>query len=59
LKGCAVTSLTDLVVQQFGTNGWFFGKSKSMPGVLLCAPTRKEIENTFPEALKMVKAARK
>lgn len=50
--------LSDLHLEQFDDNGWFFGKSKTVPGVLLCAPTAKEIALEFPKALKMVLAAR-
>lgn len=50
--------LSDLHLEQFDDNGWFFGKSTTVPGVLLCAPTAKEVFREFPSALKMVIAAR-
>ena len=50
--------LEDLVLEQFGKNGWFFGMSKTVPGVLLCAPTAKEVIAQFPHALAMVQSAR-
>ena len=53
-----MTKPSDLILERFGSDGWFFGKSKTVPGVLLCAPTAKGVIAQFEAAVDLVESAR-
>ena len=46
--------LKDLIVERFGTDGWFFATHRTVPGLTLFAPTLEEVASRLPGALALV-----
>ena len=46
--------LKDLIVERFGTDGWFFATHRTVPGLTLFAPTLEEVESRLSGALALV-----
>jgi hypothetical protein len=49
-----MSGLSDLHIEQFGKNGWFFAVHRTVSGLTLFAPTMEELASRLPGALALV-----